>query len=245
MKSATKRPACIVATGEGWRQRFLERWPVDPAKVVVIENGSEIVSLLKRHQLRSFLPEAETDQVIQIGYVGAFEPWHGIHVLLKAVAKTIAQGVHLKVTLIGAGSELNQIKQQICDLNLGSSVTLTGHLSPVQVSSHLARVDIAVSPYCGRVEYSGLKLLDYKAAGLATIASGADGQPAVLEHGRTGWIVPPCDEEALCQALIHLATDTKLRKGIGQAARIEAEACHSWRHTAKQLDELFKQVIAV
>ena len=88
-----------------------------------------------------------------------------------------------------------------------------------------------------------MKLLDYKAAGLATIASGEGGEPAVLRHGETGWIVPPCDVEQLAEAILTLCADAPLRRQIGQAARIEAEAEHTWRHTAVQLQAIFVKVV--
>lgn len=88
-----------------------------------------------------------------------------------------------------------------------------------------------------------MKLLDYKAVGLAIIASGENGQPSVLEHGSTGWIVPPCDLEALFQALLRLSMDIDLRKRMGRQARIEAEVQHSWCQTATKLQELFFRVV--
>jgi hypothetical protein len=33
-----------VATGEGWKQRFIDRWGGDPDRVSVVENGSEFVT---------------------------------------------------------------------------------------------------------------------------------------------------------------------------------------------------------
>jgi len=126
---------------------------------------------------------------------------------------------------------------------LMSKILLTGQLPIDQLAKCLALSDIGVSPYCGRVEYSGLKLLDYKAAGLPVIASGIDGQPSVIEHGRTGLIVPPCDEDALCEALILLATNPIFRFSMGREARIDAEQHHCWRHTAKQLEWMIEKVI--
>jgi glycosyltransferase involved in cell wall biosynthesis len=93
------------------------------------------------------------------------------------------------------------------------------------------------------MEFSGLKLFDYKAAGLATVASGANGQPTTLKHEQTALIVPPCDEDALSAAMIRLAHDAELRRQMGQAARLEAEACHSWRHTAVQITDIFNSTI--
>ena len=118
-------------------------------------------------------------------------------------------------------------------------VTFAGHVGVDELANYLKDVEIGVSPYCGRDEYSGLKILDYKAAGLATIASGVAGEPELIEHGRTGWIVPPCDEQALFEAISILATNNALRRRLGQAARIEAETEHSWQSTALQLHEEF------
>jgi glycosyltransferase involved in cell wall biosynthesis len=122
-------------------------------------------------------------------------------------------------------------------------VTLHGFLRIEQAAPILGRSEIGLSPYCGRVEYSGLKLLDYKAAGLATIASGEHGEPVVLAHGRTGWIVPPCSAEQLAAAILTLCADPPLRRTIGQAARRDAEAQHSWRHTAEQLLTIFERLV--
>ena len=244
MKRALLRASHLVATGEGWRQCMLERWRLKPDKVSVIENGSEIVDLLSRDQLRSFAPPVDILDGTKILYMGAFEPWHGIPVLLRAIAKAISKGADVRLVLVGSGSQQGTIEKLIKELEIGNHVILTGQLAPQQFALHLAKADIGVSPYCGRVEYSGLKLLDYKAAGLATIASGEKGQPTVIEHGRTGWIVPPCDEDALCQAIIQLVNNVELRREIGRRARIDAENCHSWRHTADQLVELFSRVRA-
>ena len=88
-----------------------------------------------------------------------------------------------------------------------------------------------------------MKLFDYQAAGLAVVASGEAGQPETLQHGQTGWIVPPCDEDALTQALLRFCNDHKLRRRIGQAARLDAEQRHGWDQTAAQIENLMQTLI--
>ena len=241
MRWMTGRAAHVITTGDGWRQRFLDRWPVAPGQVTSVENGSEVVTLLRREQLRPFRPLASAEPV-KLVYVGGFEKWHGITVLLQALAIAIKQGAPLTLYLLGAGPEQQVIEATIKTLGLQNAVTMTGFVDIVTLSRYLADADIGLCPYCGRVEYSGLKLLDYKAAGLATIASGANGQPVVIKDGQTGMIVPPCDETALAGALLALSRDHTLRRQMGSLARIEAEREHSWRHTAQRLEAIFTQV---
>jgi glycosyltransferase involved in cell wall biosynthesis len=237
----------VVATGDGHRKRFIEWWGIDPGRVVTVENGSDIANLLRREQLRAFRKAAgqETqapNQPITLAFVGAFEPWHGILVLLPAFARVVAHNPNVRLVLIGSGTQQGQIIDRIQQLGLQDHVVLTGQLDIHQVAQCLADADIGVAPYCGWMEYSGLKLFDYKSAGLATVASGKDGQPATLQHGVTGWIVPPCDENALAEALIRLVNDPDLVQRIGRAARLEAEQRHTWRHTVEQLDQIFAGV---
>lgn len=237
----TGQVAHVVTTGDGWRSRFLERWPLAPHQVSSVDNGSALVSLLRREQLRAFR-EPCPSEVIKLVYVGGFEAWHGIGVLLRAVAQARQQGASIALTLFGSGPEQETIERQIAEYGLEAAVTLAGFVDMQTLASHLADADIGLCPYCGRVEYTGLKLLDYKAAGLATIASGGQGQPALLRHGVTGLIVPPCNATALTQAIVALSSRHEERRAMGRQARQEAETSHHWRHTAQRLEVIFQQI---
>jgi len=243
MRRASHQAKHIVATGDGHRDRFIEWWQVNANKVSVVENGSEVVHLLKRDDLRVFQKETAETNHVEVVFVGAFEPWHGLLILIPAIAKAILEIPALHLTIIGSGTLEIEITELIHSYKLEDHITLTGQLNINQVVNYLAESDIGVSPYCGWMEFSGLKLFDYKSAGLAIITSGKDGKPATVTHGKTGLIVPPCDEEALSEAIIKLASDAALRQCFGQAARIDAEKFHSWEHTTEQLVQLFKEVL--
>lgn len=242
MKKAAWRTTHVIATGEGWRQKYIERWSVDSSRVSVVENGSTLVDLIQRQDTNAFNPPV-AGEPLRVAYCGGFEPWHGIPVLITAVKQAVDQGCDIQVTLIGSGPEKDTILKRIRELDLENRVTLTGYLSLEETARHLAKADIGVSPYCGRVEYSGLKLLDYKAAGLATIASGDGRQPEVIAHSCTGFIVPPCDEEALAKAIVELSNNLQLVKSMGQRARMEAEQFHGWKHTVEEIEKLMNSIL--
>jgi glycosyltransferase involved in cell wall biosynthesis len=214
---------------------------VDPASVVVVENGTEVVNLLARENLKSF-QHTDDHENIMILYVGGFEPWHGLDVLLKGFQKLISNGISAKLLLIGSGVEQVKLETMVREYSISDFVTFAGYRKTEEMAALLAHADIGVSPYCGRVEYSGLKLLDYKAAGLPSVVSGKDGQPSVIDDGQTGLIVPPCDVDALYEALYVLSTDSERRKAMGRKAREEAERFHTWNQTALGLTEIFIQV---
>jgi glycosyltransferase involved in cell wall biosynthesis len=244
-KRAANMATYVVATGEGWRRRFIERWGVDGSKVSVVENGTQMVDLIPRPQIKSFQNSVDPKRPVTLIFVGGFDPWQGLPLLVQAVSQVLSNGVNIRLLLVGSGIEYKNITSLVQNLNLDPYITFTGRLPADQLAACLEKADIGLSIYQGREEYSGLKLLDYKAAGLAIIASGKNGQPSILEHGRTGWIIPPGDGNALAAAICQLATDPELRKNLGREARFEAEQKHSWRNTAQQLNAIFDTVLSI
>ena len=57
------------------------------------------------------------------------------------------------------------------------------------------------------------------AAGRPVVAFPTGGIPEMVDHGRTGLLVPPGDETALAEALAALAQDPERRLAFGVAAR--------------------------
>lgn len=243
MRWAMHSASHIVASGDGWREVCIRRWGLPPGNVTTVENGTTLLDHLPRPQTRAFQSRRDDRPPCTLVYVGGFYPWHGIPNLLRAVARAVQQATDVRLILIGAGSGMPEAQALVAQLNLRERVTFTGHLAPAEYAPLLANCDIGVSPYCNWPEFSGLKVLDYKAAGLAIIASGRDGAPATLRHGETGWIVPPCDHDALTNAIVHLAGDEELRQRLGRAARIEAEQQHGWQHTVAKLEQLFTRLL--
>jgi glycosyltransferase involved in cell wall biosynthesis len=233
----------IVASGEGWKQNCIRYWKVKPHKTVVVENGTDLLGILTRDDLNVFRPLEEAREPVKFVYLGGFYPWHGIDKLLIAFKGALRSGVEAQLVLIGSGAGFGEARQLAQRLELDDRVEFTGSLDTGAYAKYLAEADIGVSPYCGWNEYSGLKIFDYKAAGLACIASGENGQPATLKHGETGWIVPPCDQAALEEAIIMLGRDLVLRRKLGQAARIDAEERNSWSYTAQQLENIFNEIV--
>jgi glycosyltransferase involved in cell wall biosynthesis len=241
MSRAVRQAAHVVVSGDGWRDAFLRRWPTDGARVTTVENGTELVRLLARERLRAFGPEADEERPVTLAYLGGFQPWQGVPILLRALAG-LKDELPLHLVLIGSGPGMDEARELARQLGLAGTVTFTGRLAQGDYAALLADADIGVAPYCDWPEYSGLKLFDYKAAGLAIIGSGENGHPRSLEHGRTGWIVPPCDEQALRAAIGALAQDSALRRKMGRAARIDAEAAHGWEQTSQKIEQIMNAV---
>ncbi len=244
MRRVAQRAAHAVTSGEGWRRRHVLRWGIDAARTSVIHNGSEVVDLLARGDLRCYRRQPpEPGEPLRLIYVGSFDPWQSLPMLLRAVSRARRSGTGVTLTLAGSGRQQENLEKLAAELELGDRLTFAGHVPMSELGRLLARADVGLSLYDGREEFNGLKILDYKSAGLATIATGRDGEPSVLRQGVTGVIIPPGDEDALVNAIRRLALGRMDVVRMGCLARHEAERGHGWRHTALALDRLFHSLV--
>jgi glycosyltransferase involved in cell wall biosynthesis len=86
-----------------------------------------------------------------------------------------------------------------------------------EVRPYIAMADIVVLP--SYREGMPRSLLEASAMGKAVIATDVVGCREVVEHGRTGLLVPVRDAEALAKAIIELARDPERRARMGAAGR--------------------------
>jgi glycosyltransferase involved in cell wall biosynthesis len=237
-----KRSAALIASGMGWRDNLIQQWSVLPDQITVIENGSILVELLNRTELKTFQDNTQPESHVTLVYLGSFYAWHGTQILVRAFQRNLARFPHIRLLMIGSGSGLEETRSLVKHLNLENVVQFTGSMTSEEYAPLLATANIGVSPYCQWTEYSGLKLFDYKAAGLAIIASGENGYPVTLKHGETGIIVPPCDENALTEAINTLVNDRLKRIHLGKNARFEAEIEHTWQMTTQRIAGVCEKV---
>ena len=66
-------------------------------------------------------------------------------------------------------------------------------------------------------------LLEAAAMSTPIVTSDAPGCREVVDHGTTGFLVPPKNIEVLCQSMENLILNSDLRDRFGQAARKKAE----------------------
>ena len=91
-------------------------------------------------------------------------------------------------------------------------------------------------------EQFGQVLVEGMACGLPVIAKDAYGPAEIVDHGETGWLVPPDDEEALADALVDAVNDAGKRARKGEAAYREARARYAWPALAASVAEIYEQV---
>lgn len=123
-------------------------------------------------------------------------------------------------------------------LKLAGQVRFLGY--EPQVAELLKRNQIFV--LSTRWEGMPLALVEAMAAGCACVATLVPGVEGVLEHGRTGLLVPPEDPPALAAALHRLLSDPAEAERLGNAASEQALSAHGLPLMRERYEALFERV---
>jgi glycosyltransferase involved in cell wall biosynthesis len=233
-----------IAVGEQIKAQMTQRWQIDPANVSVIINGTDYDLFATPRSRQQIQEKFHLREGITLIFVGGFQPWHGVDVLVKAFRQVYDTHLDARLLLVGDGPQRAEIAQLAEQLDLGNAVHFLGKMSIEHVADLLAVADIAAAPYCHRQETIGMKLFDYMAAGKAIVITGENRQNSVIQHLHTGLVVEPGNVEELAHALLNLVEDRDLRRRLGQNAQIQAKSAHSWDNTVAKIESLCMNLLA-
>jgi glycosyltransferase involved in cell wall biosynthesis len=188
-----------------------------------------------------FGERGQTPSVHIAGYAGHLYPWKGVDVFVRALA--LAPAIHGLIVGGHAGEQdLARVRSLVAELGLADRVTITGHVPPAEVASHLAGATMLVLPNTPSAiseRYtSPLKLFEYLGLGKPIVASRLPSILEVLTDGQTALLVPAGDEHALAAALSRLAADAALSHALGAAALALAPT-YTWDRRAELLEAAF------
>jgi glycosyltransferase involved in cell wall biosynthesis len=96
--------------------------------------------------------------------------------------------------------------------------------------------DVFVLPTNG--EAFGIAAIEACSIGLPVIATRVGGLAEIVSDEETGYLISPGDQQGLVDRLTQLLDDCKLRRHLGQAARVRAEHCFNARKNVDRLIEI-------
>jgi glycosyltransferase involved in cell wall biosynthesis len=231
-RQLTRAASVVVTVSEELRRMLIEEDGVAPEKLRVVPNGIDPAAFesADRHATRARLGLGD---MVVFGFVGSFQPWHQVELLVEAFADVVGE-LPSHLLLVGDGPGLEPALAAGRCLGVGGDITATGAVPPPAVAALISSFDVGVMPASN--DYGNpMKLMEYAAAGLASVAPDLPPIREVIRDGLTGLLFPPGDVRALRAALKRLATDAPLRESLGERARREVAADASWADRARAL----------
>ncbi|MDZ7379823.1 MAG: glycosyltransferase family 4 protein, partial [candidate division KSB1 bacterium] len=89
----------------------------------------------------------------------------------------------------------------------------------------------------------GRVILEGMMSGKPVVAASAGGVPELVEHGRTGLLVPPGQPEALADAIAGLLGSADARRAMGERAKSWAEQRFSLARHVQEFERLYRVIL--
>jgi glycosyltransferase involved in cell wall biosynthesis len=226
--SIMARGDAIIANSDFTAGHVRKLYPAAANRIITIPRGVDLSrfsaervgpSRRKPLQMEWRLPEAGGPAVILLP--ARMTGWKGHREAIRAAA-LLKERKDLSWRMIFAGDAqgrrgyLEELSQLISSHGLEDRIAMVGHCSDMPAA--LALADIVIAP-SNEPEAFGRVAAEAGAMGVPAIGSSIGAQGEIIDHGRTGLIVPPLDPAALAAAIADLLDrGPEGRKAMGEAA---------------------------
>ena len=215
-------------------RHMVDHFGVPLSRIRLIPRGVRLDRLTYR------APLAKPNGDYAVGIIGRITPIKGHAVLLRALARVARQMPQVRALIVGDAPanrpqyrvELERLARQ---LGLERRIEFLG--TRQDVPELLQQLDLLVMPSVS-AEAFGRSVAEAQASGVPVIATRVGGLIEMVEHHRTGLVVPPDDPVALGDAMATLLADRQLALRLAEAARAQIEA----RFSVEQMTALTLQV---
>lgn len=216
----------VIAVSHAVRQKLIAQQWMRPRHVTVVPNGVELLPISSFPQNRNVPFDVEPG-CLNVCNLANIRPIKGQMDLVEAAAKVIRRFTHVRFYLVGRrhpGDPYSEaVESLVREYGVESVVKLTDELPRSEIPSFLSAMDICV---CSSLsEGMSNAVLEAMSAGKPVVATAVGGNPELVEHGKTGYLVPSRDPHAMAAALGKLLEDRDLacRMGARGRARVQDE----------------------
>ena len=182
-------------------------------------------------------------------FVGRIQPLKGIEVAIRALKTLHTSNPHLSKTrlmIVGGASgtegdaEVRRINDLIDELGIRDRIMMVPPQEHHALSTYYRAADAVLVP--SRSESFGLVALEAAACGVPVIASAVGGLLTLVEHGKTGYLVPDRDPAVYAGHIAHLLNNRPLAAEMGAAAATRARR-YTWSFAAARLRRVYADLI--
>jgi glycosyltransferase involved in cell wall biosynthesis len=174
---------------------------------------------------------------------GRLTRWKGATVLIDAMARL---GRDDAVCLLvgddqGRNAFREELEQRVRDRGLQGRVRLVGNCDDMPAAYMLADAVVSAST---DPEAFGRVIVEAQAMGRPTVVSDVGAVDETVDRGRSGWIVPPGDPQALAAALDEvLAMGAEAREALAQAAAAHVRHRFDRRTMTAQTLAIYRELL--
>lgn len=183
------------------------------------------------------------NEIFTVGIVKTLSSKYGIDMVIKAFAIFLKQlpGANQNVRLIiyGKGEDKTALKNLCIREQVEDKVVFQGYIPNQEVPKALNEMDVCC--FGSRLESFGVAAVEAMSCEVPVIVTDVDGFQEVVEHGKTGYIVPRDCPEAMAEYLLKLYQSEDLRRSMGENGRKRVMELYDWERNVETMLKLYRR----
>jgi phosphoheptose isomerase len=240
----------IIAECPEDRKDLIQYYDADPEKITIIPCGFNphefypLDRLLARMVLKL---DPNESIVLQLGRV---VPRKGIDNVIRAMAHVKKTSTPARLLVVGGETddpnpenepEIRRLRELAQEEDVSELVTFTGRRQREVLKYYYAAADIFVTtPW---YEPFGITPLESMACGTPVIGSEVGGIKFTVEDGKSGFLVPPNDPDALAMKIYELLHDQQLRQRMREYSIRRVNSIFTWSKITERIAGLYEEVL--
>jgi glycosyltransferase involved in cell wall biosynthesis len=246
----------VVTLHSGAFPVFAATWPGRVRRLLAMATAVTAPSAFLREQMRLYrsgirvIPNgvhveryggrALTEARPRLVWVRAFERRYNPTLALEVVRRLAADYPDIQLLMVGpdrADYSGAQATKDARELGVGERVRILGSVDKAAVPAVLAEGDIFLNTT--NVDNAPVTVVEAMAAGLCVVSTDAGGVPYLIEHGRSGLVVPRGDVAAMAAAVARILREPALATRLSANGRRESQT-FAWDNVLPRWEALLR-----
>lgn len=221
----------VITVSNLTRQIVIERYGIDPGKVVTVHNAVEPTDHPDMEGVQKHVKEKI------VTFLGRVTYQKGPDYFVEAAYKVLQRDSNVRFVMAGSGDLLNRMIRRVAQLKISTKFHFTGFLAGTEVDTMFAMSDVYVMPSVS--EPFGISPLEAMRSNVPVVISKQSGVAEVLKHALK---VDFWDIDALADAIYGILHYDALRKMFGRYGKAEVENL-KWENAAVNVIEVYNKAV--
>ena len=224
-----------------WKKKLI-RLGCNEKKIIVHRMGINLEKFKFSERRKQF------GESIKILAMGRLVEKKGHEYTIQAIAKIIKKYKNLEYIIAGGGPFRSKLENLISELGIKSYIKFLGAVEQNEVLKLYQQAHIFILPSItasnGDQEGIPVVLMEAQATGLSIISTYHTGIPEVIVDGKSGFLVPEGDADALADRLEYLIEHPEIWPDMGRYGRKYVEEKYDIKKLNQQLVKIYQNLIS-
>lgn len=241
-KDAVKEADLIVTVSQYSRQKLVQLYEVNKAKIRVVPNGVDTQRFKPTEDCSGIKDVVGSDNEHAVLFVGNLIPRKGLHYLIEAAKHVKEEIKETKFVVVGNGPLKSYLIEYSKEQGVAENFVFLGNVTDDLLHQLYSCVDVFASPSIQ--EGQGITLLEAQATGKPVVAFNVTAIKEVVKNKETGLLVEP-DSCELADAILTLLSNQRLREKLGRSGREFVTKTYSWDICAQKMGQVYSEATKI